>query len=188
MEPIGPRRAPVSRPGDEGVRTPLPRVEDCQYNKITDGNGFWNGQGHGAENAHVAGRPGLRMADLPDGLADRLTAEPLTAHLATCRDGRPHAAPVWYLYADGTVEIVTAGRKLADVRANPYVSLSIEQSTRGRPEWTATLRGTAEVIEDPDAFAETNRRINRKYGAEDDAWEENTLVRIGVGSASLRTY
>jgi PPOX class probable F420-dependent enzyme len=128
------------------------------------------------------------MAAIPDGVSDRLTSEPLTAHLATCRDGRPHVAPVWYLYDDGVVRIVTAGRKLADLRANPHVSLSVEKAERGRPEWTATLRGTATVVGDADACAEVTRAINRKYGADEDAWAENTLVEIEVGSASLRTY
>jgi len=128
------------------------------------------------------------MADVPPEVAERLTAEPLTAHLATCRDGRPHVAPVWYLYDDGVVRVVTTGRKLADVRENPYVSLSVEKSERGIPEWTTTLRGTVTVIEDRDAFETVNGRINRKYGIEEGAWEENILVRIDVGSASFRVY
>lgn len=128
------------------------------------------------------------MADIPDGVAELLTAEPRTAHLATCRDGRPHVAPVWYLYDDGVVTVVTGGRKLADLRANPSVSLSVENADRGQPEWTATLRGTATVIRDADTFAAVNRRINRKYGADEDAWTKNTVVWIAVGSATLRRY
>ena len=128
------------------------------------------------------------MGDVPERVAELLAAEPLTAHLATCRDGRPHVAPVWYLYDDGVVSIVTTGRKLADARVNPYVSLSVEKAERGLPEWTVTLRGTADVVDDRDAFERVNGRINRKYGVGDEAWEENTLVRIDVGSASYRTY
>jgi len=128
------------------------------------------------------------MPAIPDGVPERLRSEPLTAHLATCRNGRPHVAPVWYRYENGTVETVTTGRKLANIRANPRVSLSVEKAERGRPEWTVTLRGTAAVVEDPEAFREANRRINRKYGADEDEWAENTLVRIDVGSATLRTY
>jgi nitroimidazol reductase NimA-like FMN-containing flavoprotein (pyridoxamine 5'-phosphate oxidase superfamily) len=128
------------------------------------------------------------MGDVPTRVAELVTAEPLTAHLATCRDGRPHVAPVWYLYDDGVVSIVTTGRKLADIRANPYVSLSIEKSERGLPEWTVTLRGTADAVDDREAFERVNGRINRKYSVGGDAWEENTLVRIDVGSASFRTY
>ena len=117
-----------------------------------------------------------------------LTGDPVTAHLATCKDGRPHVAPVWFRYEDGVVELVTGGRKLADLSENPYVSLSVEKSDGGDPAWMVTLRGTATVVEDEAAFREANRRINRKYGAEDESWEDNTLVRIRVGSASHRVY
>lgn len=129
------------------------------------------------------------MSDVPSAVVDLLTGEPTVAHLATCRDGRPHVAPVWFRYEDGAVELVTGGRKLGDIRANPYVSLSVERSTRGDPEWTVTLRGTATVVDDEAAYREANRRINRRYGVPEDAWEgENTLVRVDVGSASHRTY
>lgn len=112
----------------------------------------------------------------------------LMAHLATCRDGRPHVAPVWYDYADGTLEIVTTGRKLANVRANPRVAVSIQRDEDGYAQWMVTLFGTATVIEDEEATAAATRRINRKYGADETAWSENVLVRIDVGSASVKTY
>lgn len=110
------------------------------------------------------------------------------AHLATCANGRPHVAPVWYVYDEGVVSIVTAGKKLKNIRQNPRVSVSVEQSTDGNPEWTVTLLGTADIIEDEEAFRETNRRINHKYGASADAFPQNTLVRIAIASASHRTY
>ena len=113
---------------------------------------------------------------------------PLMAHVATCRDGRPHVAPVWYAYADGTLEILTTGRKLANLRANPRVAVSIQQDDAGRARWMVTLFGTATVIEDEAETAAAARRINRKYGADETAWAENVLVRIDVGSASVRTY
>jgi nitroimidazol reductase NimA-like FMN-containing flavoprotein (pyridoxamine 5'-phosphate oxidase superfamily) len=128
------------------------------------------------------------MADVPDAVEELLTSEPLVATLGTCTDGRPHVAPLWYRYDDGAIEIVTSGRKLANVRENPYVALGIEKSTSGQPEWTVTIRGTATVVEDEAAFQTANRRINRKYGADEDAWADNTLVRIDVGSTSYRTY
>jgi nitroimidazol reductase NimA-like FMN-containing flavoprotein (pyridoxamine 5'-phosphate oxidase superfamily) len=105
------------------------------------------------------------MGEVPPELEQRLTAEPLTAHLATSRDNRPHVAPVWYLYDDGTVQIVTTGRKLADIRANPYVSLSVEKAEQGLPEWTSTLRGTAEPIEDREAFERTSCVVRSEKGS-----------------------
>lgn len=110
------------------------------------------------------------------------------AHLATCSDGRPHVAPVWYVYDDGIVELVTTGRKLANVRANPKVALSFQKDVDGDTQWMVSALGTATVVEDDDEFRATNRRINRKYGAEEDAHGENTLVRVEIGSASYRTY
>lgn len=129
------------------------------------------------------------MADsVPSEVEELLTSEPLTAYLATSRDDRPHVAPVWYRYEGGTVEVMTTGRKLENLRANPRVSLAVQKGNAGIPEWTVTLLGTAEVIEDAPENREANRRINRRYGADPDDWEGNTLVRIDVGSTSHRTY
>ncbi|MFC6726524.1 pyridoxamine 5'-phosphate oxidase family protein, partial [Halobium palmae] len=80
------------------------------------------------------------------------------------------------------------GRKLANLRENPRVALSVEESVDGDAKWTVTLLGTATVVDDPEATREATRRINRKYGVDDEAWRENTLVRIDVGSATHRTY
>ena len=126
---------------------------------------------------------------IPEEAESLLTDGRHAAFLATCGEGRPHVAPLWYRYEDGVVELVTTGRKLANVRANPRVSLAVQQATDGIPEWTVTILGTAAVVEDEEATRAANRRINRKYGVDDDAWEgENTLVRVAVGSVSLRTY
>jgi nitroimidazol reductase NimA-like FMN-containing flavoprotein (pyridoxamine 5'-phosphate oxidase superfamily) len=117
-----------------------------------------------------------------------LTNDALVAHLATCRDGKPHSAPLWYDYRDGAVEIATTGRKLRDIRENPRVSLSVQKTEDGRPQWGLTIRGTATVVEDEEESRAVLRRINRRYGAEADAWPENTAVRIDVGSANHWRY
>jgi PPOX class probable F420-dependent enzyme len=119
-----------------------------------------------------------------------LTSEPLMAHLATCRDGRPHVAPVWYVYDEHEdwVELVTSGRKLANLRENPRVALSVQKDEGGHTKWTVTLLGTAQVVDDETATREATRRINAKYGASESAWSENRLVRVRVGTASARTY
>lgn len=125
---------------------------------------------------------------VPPEVEDLLTGDPVVAHLATAIDDRPHVAPVWFRYEDGTVEVMTTGRKLANIRENPRVALSIQHDTDGSPQWMVTLRGTATAVEDETENREANRRINRRYGAEPDDWSENTLVRIDVGSTSYRTY
>ena len=110
------------------------------------------------------------------------------AHLATSVDDRPHVAPVWYRYEDGTVEVVTGGRKLRNIRENPRVALSVQKDVGGDAEWMVALRGTATVIKDDAENREATRRINEKYGADEDAYDQNTLVRIDVASATVRTY
>ena len=129
------------------------------------------------------------MADsVPSEAEELLTGEPLMAHFATCADGDPHVAPVWYAYDDGVLAVLTTGRKLANVRTNPRVAASVEKSTDGRAEWMVTLRGTATVVEDAEATRAAAERINPKYGASPDEYAENTLVRVAVGSANYRTY
>jgi PPOX class probable F420-dependent enzyme len=129
------------------------------------------------------------MTEVVDPEAERLLqSEPLMAHLATCRDGRPHVAPVWYDYADDTVELTTTGRKLANLRANPRVALSVQKDVDGTAKWMVSLLGTATVIEDDEARDAAAARINEKYGADESAFPENVLVRVDVGSASHRIY
>lgn len=110
------------------------------------------------------------------------------AHVATSVDDRPHVAPVWYRYEDGVIEIVTTGRKLENMRQNPRVAVSIQKDTDGYTDWFVSALGTAEVVDDRAATEAATRRINAKYDAPPDAWDENVLVRIDVGSATYRTY
>lgn len=129
------------------------------------------------------------MSDaIPPEVEKLLTSEPLTASLATSVDDRPHVAPVWYDYRGGRIELLTTGRKLANIRENPRVALSVQKVHGGDPEWMVTLRGTATVVDDEEATRTATRRINRKYGAGEDAWSGNTLVHVDVGSANYRTY
>lgn len=127
-------------------------------------------------------------ATIPAEVESLVSDEQLVAHLATCRDGRPHVAPVWYRYDDGDIEIMTTGQKLANLRANPRVALSIQHDESGHPEWLVVFRGRAHVVEDEDQSRAQNRRLNRKYGADPDDWAENTAVRIEVASVSYDTY
>jgi PPOX class probable F420-dependent enzyme len=125
---------------------------------------------------------------VPAAAEQLLTSQPLMAHFATCTEGRPHVAPVWYHYDEGTVEVLTTGRKLANVRENPRVAISVQKDEEGQAQWMVTLRGTATVVEDEEERRQAAARINPKYGAEPDEYPENVLVRVEVGSASYQTY
>jgi len=110
-------------------------------------------------------------------------------HLATSAGDRPHAAPVWYYYEDETIEIVTEGQKLANVRENPRVALSVESSTDGHGEWWVICFGRAEVITDEEAVWAGRTRLFQRYRDRDPTVEEDgeppeALLRIHVGSTS----
>ncbi|MGM0372193.1 MAG: pyridoxamine 5'-phosphate oxidase family protein [Halobacteriota archaeon] len=129
------------------------------------------------------------MSDqVPDEAAQLLESEPLAAFLATSVDDKPHVAPLWYQYRDGVIELTTTGRKLTNIRKNPNVSLAVHKAEAGTPEWMVTLLGTADIIEDEAEEQRVRREINAKYGAEPDAFSENTLVRIDIETVSYTRY
>ena len=106
---------------------------------------------------------------IPDSVVDRIAAAPISAHLATSVDDRPHVAPVWYAYDDGSLWVSTGGRKLRNLRRNPRVAVSIESADRaGTVDWNATLLATARVVEDDERESWLLERIDRKYGSGDD--------------------
>ena len=126
---------------------------------------------------------------------------PVSAHLATSVDDRPHVAPVWYGYRDGVVYFVTGGRKLSNVRRNPRVSLSIEDARGGDVAWNVTLLGRATVNDDPERVEWARGWIYDRYDDSDDEARtdggESTdegddydyaLVEVEVGSASWNVY
>lgn len=128
------------------------------------------------------------MGRVPTEVAELIEGAKVMAHLATSVRDRPHVAPVWYWYDDGTIEIVTTGRKLENIRQNPRVALSIQKDVAGDTEWMATLQGTATIVDDEAQTEAATRRINTKYDAPGDAWSENVLVRIDIATAAGSTY
>lgn len=126
--------------------------------------------------------------DVPDEAEELLTSEPLVAFLATSVDDKPHVAPLWYNYHEGAIEIATTGRKLENLRKNPRVSFSVQKAEDGHPQWGVTIQGRASVISDGEEARKVLHRINRKYGADEDAWEENTSVRIEIGHVEYWDY
>jgi nitroimidazol reductase NimA-like FMN-containing flavoprotein (pyridoxamine 5'-phosphate oxidase superfamily) len=132
-----------------------------------------------------------------DGVPDRverlIADAPLSAHLATAVDDRPHVAPVWYVYEDGRLLVVTGGRKLENLRANPRVAVSIERADGPAVDWQVTLLGTARVVDDPDRRRSVADRLDATYRdggatAADGGDGAGALVEIRIGSASASVY
>ncbi|MEM4781150.1 MAG: pyridoxamine 5'-phosphate oxidase family protein [Halalkalicoccus sp.] len=122
---------------------------------------------------------------------ESLIAEaPLSAHLATAVENRPHVAPVWYDYHEGHLRVLTGGRKRENVERNPKVAVSIERADGPAVEWSVTLLGTARIVDDTERVREVSRRINRKYRNTDEADDADggVLLDIEIGSASAQRY
>lgn len=128
------------------------------------------------------------MTSLPTAVEELIAGERHVAHLATSVGDRPHAAPLWYRYDGDAIEIATTGQKLANLRRNPRLALSIQSSDDGMPAWMVTIRGTATIVDDEEASAAGRARIHEKYGADPDAFPENVLVRIEIDSVAYRRY
>ena len=115
---------------------------------------------------------------------------PLSAHLATADENRPHVAPVWYGYRDGVLSVLTGDKKLSNIRSNPRVAVSIEKQGEHGPEWSVTLLGTATIIEDAERTRTARERVFDKYREFDSETEDErgTLVEIEVASATSGRY
>lgn len=129
------------------------------------------------------------MATVPREVEELIEGEKHVAQLATCVDGKPHVAPLWYRYDDGIVEIATTGQKLANLRRNPNVALAIQVADEdGMPDWRICLFGTATVIDDEEESREGRAKLHRKYGIDEEAFPENQLVAIAIASVSFEDF
>ena len=79
--------------------------------------------------------------------------------------GRAHAAPIWYLYENGSF-IISTGRgsqKHRNVEANPHISLVADRRTL--PYYAVMMSGVAEI--GPPRTPEDRLRLATRYLGED---------------------
>lgn len=89
------------------------------------------------------------MAQLSGLEIEGYLAEPHVAHLVTVRpDGRPHVAPVWFLWEGDRALVMTGSTsvKARNVRRSPAVALSV--ATDQRPFKYVLLEGEAKVTQE----------------------------------------
>lgn len=131
---------------------------------------------------------------IPAEVESLIADAPLSAHLATSVNDRPHVAPVWYGYRKEVLYFVTGGQKLANVRRNPRVAVSIERARDGDVDWNVTLLGRATVSYDADRIDWASSWIYDAYDTDgsdtDDMGRNNDTVasddgrRIDGGTAT----
>jgi PPOX class probable F420-dependent enzyme len=116
--------------------------------------------------------------------AEDFLAEPNIAVLATVdRRGRPHAAPIWYLYEDGEIIIATGegSQKHRNVENNPEVTIVVDRRTV--PYFAVMVHGRAEI--GPSLSREDLQRLATRYLGEDLAARYLARAPEG-GSLTLR--
>ena len=89
------------------------------------------------------------MAKLSQAEIDQFLSEPLVSHLVTVRpDGRPHVAPVWFIWQQGhALAMVGEGAvKVGNLRRNAVASLSI--ASPDRPYKYVVLEGEGQVTKE----------------------------------------
>lgn|SRR5574341_390656 len=98
--------------------------------------------------------------------------------------GRPHAAPVWYLYDDGVL-IISTGRgsqKHRNIEANAQVTAVVDRRTL--PYYAVMVQGRAEVgpaLPPDDRFRLAVRYLGEDLGRryiERTAGEDSVTIRI----------
>lgn len=141
---------------------------------------------------------------IPSEVESLIAAAPVSAHVATSVADRPHVAPVWYGYRDGVVYFLTGGRKLANLRRNPRVALSIESAVGADVDWNVTILGRATVVDDGERMDWAQGWIYDAYdddpssadevdpGLETDGGDEGdegyALVEVTISSAAWNVY
>jgi PPOX class probable F420-dependent enzyme len=112
-----------------------------------------------------------RLLPLDDEVVAGLLAGPNLARLAYVgRNGRPHVVPIWCMYRDGEIIMVTGPKadKVRAIEANPAVSLTIDAST---PPYHVLLIDGDATVEATDGMAEEYPEIVGRYlGAAADAY------------------
>ena len=80
--------------------------------------------------------------------SERLSTEPVIWLGSTRSDGRPHRAPVWFVWSDPAVLVFSMARtvKLRNIQGMPQVALSLDTADSGRD--IVMIDGSAEVLTD----------------------------------------
>ena len=107
-------------------------------------------------------------------------------------DGRPHAAPIWFLYEDGAIVMITGARsrKARNIARNPEVALTVDR--RSLPYYAVMVRGVAEI--GPRPADDLRLRMAVRYLGEDlgrryhDAGTGEGTVTIRVQPRSIVEY
>lgn len=97
---------------------------------------------------------------------EALLARPVLARLATITDEQPRVLPMWFVWDGRSVWMETSPDfpNARILRAHPQAALTIDETLGGLRFHAVIMRGSVEVIDQPDALIrQTVERIYEKY-------------------------
>ena len=101
------------------------------------------------------------------------------AHLACSNDGRPYIVPIYYAHAENTLYAFSMpGKKIDWMRANPLVSVLVEEHKKGR-EWKSVIAdGRYEELPDRIGSKHQRDRAWSLLSKHADWWEPGGLKPV----------
>jgi PPOX class probable F420-dependent enzyme len=126
--------------------------------------------------------------------AERLRTEPVIWLTTVRPDGQPQATPVWFVWDEETLLIYSRpeGRKLANIEANPLVSLNLDGDGKGGG--IVSIEGAAEVLAEPPPVAEVQpyvdkyRQLIGRLGSDPETFAGSYSSAIRVTPSRFRLY
>ena len=119
---------------------------------------------------------------MTDGEVERFLDEAHTLQVASVNaDGSVHLVPMWFLRSGSTVEFWTYGKsqKVMNLRRDPRITVMAEMGADYSELRGVTMRGTAEIVEDPERVLDYGLRSFPKYfGDAPDA--EARMAQMGA--------
>ncbi|BCH24199.1 pyridoxamine 5'-phosphate oxidase family protein [Mesorhizobium sp. L-8-3] len=105
------------------------------------------------------------------------------AHIACAKDDLPYVVPLYYAYADDHIYAFSApGKKMEIMRANPQVSILVEERGRGR-EWQCVIAdGRFEELPDRIGHKRERDYAWSLLSQHADWWESGALKPIPSAS------
>ena len=110
--------------------------------------------------------------------AERLRADEILWLVSVRPNGRPHMAPVWFLWEEETILIFSKpeNQKIRNLRQNPAVTVALDGTDRG--DDVTVLDGVAALLDDPDVTT-TLAAYASKYSdlLADMGWTAETMAK-----------